>query len=75
MKVRVAVLEGREVGEGSIGPFVGVRCLNWMGFRVPSDRICITQFGRVEVQLSARLNREDFDLRHLDCGVVGVRGR
>jgi len=62
VKFWVAVLEGGEVGEGGIGTFVGSRCLDWIGFGVPSDRKCITQFGRAEVQLSARLNGEDFDL-------------
>jgi len=72
VKIRVAVLEGREVWEGRIGPFVDIRSLDWMGFGVPSDRKCITQLGRVKVQLSVRLDGKDFDLRHLDCGVVGV---
>ena len=75
VKIRVAVLEGREVWKGSIGPFVDIRCVSLMGFGVPSDRKCIAQFGRVKVQLSVRLDRKDFNWRHLHCGVVGVGGR
>ena len=35
VEIWVAVLEGREVGEGGIGLFVGIWCFDWMGFGVP----------------------------------------
>jgi len=70
----VAVLEGREVGKGSIRLFIDIRCFNWMDFGVPSDRKGIAQFRRVKAQVNVRLDGKDFNLRHLDCGMVDIRG-
>ena len=71
----MAVLEGREVGKGSIGLFVHIRCFDWVGFGVPLDRKGIAQFRRVKAQVNVRLDGEDFNLRHLAHDMIGIRGR
>ena len=71
----MAVLHGREVGKGNIGFFIGIRSIDRMGFGVPSDRKGVAQVGRGEAQVNVGLDGEDFDLRHLDCGIVNIRGR
>jgi len=65
--------QGREVGKGGIGPFVGVRWFDWVGFWVPSDRKGVAQCRRIKAQVNAGLDGKDTNLRHLKFCVVGIR--
>ena len=71
----MAVLEGRKVGEGDIRLFIGIWDIERMGFGAPSTREGIARRRRIKAQVNTRPDGNNFNLRHLNCGMVDIEER
>ena len=71
----MAVLEGWEIGRNNVGLFIGILDVKWMAFGVQSARKGVAWCRRIRAQVKMSLNWNNFNLRHLNCGVVDIGER